>query len=141
MIRRPPRSTRTDTLFPYTTLFRSKLDNIAGPGQSQFFGAMENWGAIFTFKRILLDDPAITSEATRQAIYGVQAHEPAHQWFGHLVTMPWWDDLWLNEGFASWMTTTLTDHDHHEWPPLLTTAGGREQSGRASARDRGWPYV
>jgi aminopeptidase N len=51
-----------------------KLDNVAGPGQSQFFGAMENWGAIFTFERILLDDPKITSEATRQDIYAVQAH-------------------------------------------------------------------
>ena len=105
-----------------------KLDNIAGPGQSQFFGAMENWGAIFTFERILLDDPAITSEATRQAIYGVQAHEVAHQWFGDLVTMAWWDDLWLNEGFASWMATKVTDHFHPEWQPLLTRVHGRESA-------------
>jgi len=105
-----------------------KLDNIAGPGQSQFFGAMENWGAIFTFERILLDDPAITSQATRQAIYEVQAHETAHQWFGDLVTMAWWDDLWLNEGFASWMATKVTDHFHPEWQPLLSRVEGREHA-------------
>ncbi|GGD84947.1 aminopeptidase [Tsuneonella deserti] len=103
-----------------------KLDNIAGPGSSQFFGAMENWGAIFTFERILLDDPAITSPGTRQAISEVQAHETAHQWFGDLVTMAWWDDLWLNEGFASWMQTKTTAHFHPDWYPLLTRVGGRE---------------
>ena len=103
-----------------------KVDNIAGPGQSQFFGAMENWGAIFTFERILLNDPANTSAATRQSIFGVQAHETAHQWFGDLVTMAWWDDLWLNEGFASWMATKSTDHFHPEWFPLLSRVNGRE---------------
>ncbi|WP_374526446.1 M1 family metallopeptidase [Sphingopyxis sp.] len=103
-----------------------KLDNVAGPGQSQFFGAMENWGAIFTFERILLDDPKITSEATRQEIYTTQAHEVAHQWFGDLVTMAWWDDLWLNEGFASWMETKASDHFHSDWQPLLGRVGGRE---------------
>ena len=103
-----------------------KIDNIAGPGQSQFFGAMENWGAIFTFERILLNDPSITSAGTRKSISQVQAHETAHQWFGDLVTMAWWDDLWLNEGFASWMETKASDHFHPEWYPLLDRVGGRE---------------
>jgi aminopeptidase N len=103
-----------------------KLDNIAGPGRSQFFGAMENWGAIFTFESILLEDPAISSAATRQRIYSVQAHETAHQWFGNIVTMAWWDDLWLNEGFASWMETKTTDHFNPSWHALLGRVGGRE---------------
>jgi aminopeptidase N len=103
-----------------------KLDNIAGPGSSQFFGAMENWGAIFSFENILLVDPAITSEARRQSIFEVAAHEMAHQWFGDLVTMAWWDDLWLNEGFASWMATKATAALHPEWEPLLGRVDGRE---------------
>ncbi len=103
-----------------------KLDNVAGPGQSQFFGAMENWGAIFTFERILLNDPAITSEAERQAIFGVEAHEMAHQWSGDLVTMAWWDDLWLNEGFASWMATKATEHFHPDWGADIDRVGVRE---------------
>jgi aminopeptidase N len=103
-----------------------KLDNVAGPGQSQFFGAMENWGAIFTFEYVLLNDPKITSESLRQAIFGVEAHEMAHQWFGDLVTMAWWDDLWLNEGFASWMANKATAHFHPEWGPEIDRVGARE---------------
>lgn len=103
-----------------------KLDNVAGPGRSQFFGAMENWGAIFTFESLLLEDPAIAGAATRQSIYSVQAHEAAHQWFGNIVTMAWWDDLWLNEGFASWMETKTTDHFNPSWHALLGRVGGRE---------------
>ncbi|MFL6733312.1 MAG: M1 family metallopeptidase, partial [Sphingomicrobium sp.] len=105
-----------------------KLDNVAGPGQSQFFGAMENWGAIFTFERILLNDPAITTEAERQAIFGVEAHEMAHQWFGDLVTMGWWGDLWLNEGFASWMASRTTQHFHPDWGADIDQVGGREEA-------------
>jgi len=105
-----------------------KLDNVAGPGTSQFFGAMENWGAIFSFENILLVDPAITTEARRQAIFSVAAHEIAHQWFGDLVTMAWWDDLWLNEGFASWMASKATAALHPEWEPELGRVDGREQA-------------
>ena len=105
-----------------------KLDNVAGPGSSQFFGAMENWGAIFSFESILLNDPAITSEERRQGIFKVAAHEMAHQWFGDLVTMAWWNDLWLNEGFASWMGSKATSVIHPEWDPLLARIGSRESA-------------
>src|SRR5688572_21088422 len=89
---------------------------------------MENWGAIFSFESILLVDPAITTEATKQRIFEVAAHEIAHQWFGNLVTMAWWDDLWLNEGFASWMATKATTALHPEWDPELGTVSGRESA-------------
>ena len=103
-----------------------KLDNVGGPGQSQFFSAMENWGAIFTFEFAILDDPAITSESQRQNIFGTEAHEMAHQWFGDLVTMAWWDDLWLNEGFASWMANKATKHFHPDWGADIDTVAARE---------------
>jgi aminopeptidase N len=103
-----------------------KLDNVAGPGSSQFFGAMENWGAIFSFENILLVDPSITTEARRQAIFSVDAHEMAHQWFGDLVTMAWWDDIWLNEGFASWMASKSTAAIHPEWGTELDRVNDRE---------------
>ena len=118
-----------------------KLDLIAGPGQSQFFGAMENWGAIFTFEYALLVDPKTTTESQRHDIYVDAAHEMAHQWFGDLVTMDWWDDLWLNEGFASWMEDKATDHFHPEWKLPLEDIASKEQAMRLDAKDGTHPII
>src|SRR5438874_4536951 len=94
-----------------------KLDQIAIPGG--FGGAMENWGGITYYESALLFDPKKSSAATRQRIYEVIAHETAHQWFGDLVTMAWWDNLWLNEGFASWMGSKCTAHVNPQWAVWL----------------------
>jgi aminopeptidase N len=96
-----------------------KLDNVAAPGRSQFFSAMENWGAIMSFESIMLLDPAMSTQGDKQAAFSVAAHETAHQWFGDLVTMRWWDDLWLNEGFATWMAGRTTERLHPEWQTAL----------------------
>ncbi|MDE2340957.1 MAG: M1 family metallopeptidase, partial [Alphaproteobacteria bacterium] len=92
-----------------------KLDMVAAPGQSQFFSAMENWGAILYFEDAVLVDPKLSSESDKQDAFITIAHEMAHQWFGDLVTMKWWDDLWLNEGFASWMEIKATNALNPEW--------------------------
>jgi aminopeptidase N len=95
----------------------TKLDQIALPGG--FGGAMENWGGITYYESALLFDPKNSSAETKQNIYEVLAHEIAHQWFGDLVTMAWWDNLWLNEGFASWMGTKCTAHFNPQWEVWL----------------------
>jgi aminopeptidase N len=118
-----------------------KLDLIAAPGSSQFFGAMENWGAIFYFERDLLVDPRISTERDKQGVYLVIAHEMAHQWFGDLVTMAWWDDLWLNEGFASWMENKVTDHFHPEWKIWLQALGEKQVAMQEDARDGTHPII
>jgi aminopeptidase N len=118
-----------------------KLDLIAAPGSSQFFGAMENWGAIFYFERDLLIDPRISTERDKQRVYLVIAHEMAHQWFGDLVTMAWWDDLWLNEGFASWMENKVTDHFHPEWKIWLQALGEKQFAMQEDARDGTHPII
>jgi aminopeptidase N len=97
-----------------------KLDMIAGPGSSQFFGAMENWGAIFYFEPEVLFDPKRATQSGRERIFTVVAHEMAHQWFGDLVTMSWWDDLWLNEGFASWMENKTSRDMNPTWDAQAT---------------------
>src|SRR5688572_13380239 len=109
-----------------------KLDNVASPGSSRFFGAMENWGAIFTFEYAILLDPAIATQSDKQSVFSIAAHEIAHQWFGDLVTMRWWDDLWLNEGFASWMASRTMQRLHPEWNASLRTVEARD---RAMERD------
>ncbi|HMF80873.1 MAG TPA: M1 family metallopeptidase [Candidatus Acidoferrum sp.] len=94
-----------------------KLDQIALPGG--FGGAMENWGGITYYESGLLFDSKSSSAETKQNIYEVLAHEMAHQWFGDLVTMAWWDNLWLNEGFASWMGSKCTAHFNPQWEVWL----------------------
>lgn len=90
-----------------------KLDLIAVPDFAA--GAMENWGAITFRETILLYDPAVSSTRTKQLIAEVVSHEIAHQWFGNLVTMKWWNDLWLNESFATYMATKFVDMIYPEW--------------------------
>jgi aminopeptidase N len=102
---------------------------------------MENWGAIYYFDYALLVDPKLTTEADKQNIYVDIAHEMAHQWFGDLVTMAWWDDLWLNEGFASWMENKATDHFHPEWKIWLQTKGGEQGAMRTDARSGTHPVI
>ncbi|HEY2614267.1 MAG TPA: M1 family metallopeptidase [Chthoniobacterales bacterium] len=107
-----------------------KLDLIAVPGG--FGGAMENWGGIMFYESLLLFDPAKSSEMTKEEIFEVAAHEMAHQWFGDLVTMAWWDNLWLNEGFASWMGTKCSDHFNPQWQVWLRANTDKQ---RAMATD------
>ena len=90
-----------------------KLDHIAIPDFAA--GAMENWGCITYRETALLVDQSNSSAGTRQRVAEVVAHEMAHMWFGDLVTMEWWDDLWLNESFASWMGTKAVDWAFPEW--------------------------
>ena len=105
-----------------------KLDQIAIPGG--FGGAMENWGGITYYESRLLFDPKSSSGETKQNIYEVLAHEMAHMWFGDLVTMAWWDNLWLNEGFASWMGSKCTAHFNPQWEVWLARELPRDPTRR-----------
>ncbi|MDT0499006.1 M1 family metallopeptidase [Algiphilus sp. W345] len=109
-----------------------KLDQLAMPGG--FGGAMENWGGIVYNETALLYDPAKDSNDTEQRVFRVVAHEMAHQWFGDLVTMAWWDNLWLNEGYASWMETKASDHFNPDWNVWLHANGDREKAMSQDAR-------
>jgi puromycin-sensitive aminopeptidase len=107
--------------YPY-----AKLDLVAVPDFEA--GAMENAGAVFFRETLLLLDPATVSIAERRRAAEVIAHELAHMWYGDLVTMAWWDDLWLNEAFATWMAYRVVD----DWKPAWRMWQGFEHD-RAGA--------
>ncbi len=94
--------------YPY-----GKLDIIAVPDFAS--GAMENAGAITFRETLLLLDAQNAPEEQRRDFAYVMAHELSHQWFGDLVTMPWWDDIWLNEAFATWMGNKTVQHVHPDY--------------------------
>jgi aminopeptidase N len=114
-----------------------KLDLIAVPGG--FSGAMENWGGITFFESTLLFDPSSSAEAARRGIFSILAHEMAHQWFGDLVTMGWWDNLWLNEGFASWMQVKAAEQFYPQWQTWLNSDGAKQYAMGLDARRTSHP--
>ena len=97
-----------------------KCDMVAIPDFAA--GAMENWGLVLYRETALLVDPLKSSDADKQRVAVVVAHELAHQWFGNLVTMKWWNDLWLNEGFATYTEyqgTNAVDPSFNVWSQFL----------------------
>ena len=109
-----------------------KVDLIAVP--EYWAGAMENPGAITYRDTVLLLDSALATPSQRQNLIRVTAHELAHMWFGDLVTMEWWDDLWLNESFADWMGDKITDQVHPEFNHLVGELRGIQRVMSADAR-------
>ncbi|MCZ6766434.1 MAG: M1 family aminopeptidase, partial [bacterium] len=101
--------------YPY-----AKLDIIAVP--EYWPGAMENPGLVTYLDRLLLVDPATASVSQKRTLARVHAHEFAHMWFGDLVTMRWWDDLWLNESFADWLGDKISQELYPQYNIEMTEA-------------------
>ena len=107
-----------------------KLDLLAVPGVRR--GAMEDWGLISFNESTLLVDPRDSAPQKREWVYELIAHEVAHQWFGNLVTAAWWDEIWLNEAFATWIAAKATAHFNPAWKGAETR---RLQRSEALQRD------
>ncbi len=118
--------------YPY-----AKLDLVAVPDFE--FGAMENAGAVFFRETLLLLDPASATLGERKRAAEVICHELAHMWFGDLVTMAWWDDLWLNESFATWMAFHIVDDWKPEWKMWHDFQHGRAAALELDALDATHP--
>src|SRR5208282_6196000 len=95
-------------------------------------GAMENTAAITYRETLLAIDDKNASVDAHESVVSVLAHEMAHMWFGDLVTMKWWDDIWLNEGFATWMAFKPMESWKAEWHP---ERGEIQQTGEALDTD------
>lgn len=101
-----------------------KLDHVGIPDFAA--GAMENLGCVTYREELLLVDPQKSSPDEQMQVHNVIAHETAHMWFGDLVTMRWWNGLWLNEAFATFMSNLATDALHPEWDMWNQFARGRD---------------
>jgi puromycin-sensitive aminopeptidase len=120
-----------------------KLDLVAIPDFA--FGAMENLGCVTFRERLVLVDPALATQAELQVVVDVIAHELAHMWFGDLVTMKWWNGIWLNEAFATFMEMTCTDAFRPEWQRWvdfgLSRSAAFDTDALASTRPVEYPVV
>jgi alanyl aminopeptidase len=112
--------------YPY-----AKLDQVAVPEFA--FGGMENAGLITYRSTLVLAEPGRASFGARRGMATLVAHELAHMWFGDLVTMAWWDDLWLNESFASWMAAKIVMQTNPEFRLELSEINGTHQAMRTDA--------
>jgi alanyl aminopeptidase len=112
--------------YPY-----AKLDQVAVPEFA--FGGMENAGLITYRSTLVLAEPGRASFGARRGMATLVAHELAHMWFGDLVTMAWWDDLWLNESFASWMAAKIVMQTNPEYRLELSEINGTHQAMRTDA--------
>ncbi len=129
----------TEKLLPYYNQYFGvpyslpKLDQLAVPGTRT--GAMEDWGLISYVEPALLFDPARSSPSRQRSVFGVVAHEIAHQWFGNLVSVASWEEIWLNEAFATWMQAKAADHFFPQWQTMSSGRGWIERTMERDATD------
>jgi aminopeptidase N len=116
-----------------------KLDQLAIPGVRG--GAMEDWGVVSYNEALLLYDPQHSAPRTKSTVFNIVAHEIAHQWFGNLVTAAWWDDLWLNEAFATWMAGKATERFNPDWDLKARRRSDKEDAFQRDAGGATRPMV